>query len=134
VPTATATASTARELLVALAPFGPEADGEEVTFDGDPPAALDAILRVLHTGVRAQLCGRRWVGCDGETGRVTVLNPAAPLPAGVTLLCVEGDTLWDRSDPAARFELPRLFDPAPGPSARAQTRRPTAEPPVEQTK
>jgi len=116
--TATATASTARDLLDALAPFAPAADGEDVVFDGDPPAALDAALRVLHTGVRAQLAGRRWVGCDGATGRVMVLNPAATLPAGVTLLCVEGDAQWDRIDPAARSELPRLFDPAPGPSAR----------------
>jgi len=116
--TATATPATARELLDALAPLGPAADGEELAFDGDPPAALDAALRILHTGARAQLAGRRWVGCDGATGRVTVLNPAAPIPAGVTLLCAEGDTQWDRIDPAARFELPRLFDPAPGPAAR----------------
>jgi hypothetical protein len=116
--TTTTTPATARELLDALAPFAPAVEGQELTFDGDPPGALDAALGVLHTGVRAQLSGRRWVGCDGSTGRVTVLNPAAPVPAGVTLLCVEGDTGWDRIDPAARFELPRLFDPAPGPSAR----------------
>jgi hypothetical protein len=117
-PTATTTPATTRELLDALALFGLAAEGEDLTFDDEPPAALDAVVRVLHTGVRAQLSGRRWVGCDGTTGRVTVLNPAAPVPAGVTLLCVEGDTRWDRIDPAARFESPRLFDPTPGPLAR----------------
>ncbi|QDU23573.1 hypothetical protein [Urbifossiella limnaea] len=116
--TATATPASARDLFDALAPFGPVVEGEELAFDDDPPTALDVALGVLHTGVRAELAGRRWLGCDGATGRVAVLNPAATLPAGVTLLCVEGDARWDRIDPAARVELPRLFDPAPGPSAR----------------
>ena len=103
------TPTTVRDLVSALGPFGPAADGEELTFAADPPEALDAALGVLHTGVRAALTGRRWYGCDGRTGRVAALNPAAPIPAGVTLLCVEGDDRWDRIDPAARLDLPRLF-------------------------
>ncbi|QDU23383.1 hypothetical protein [Urbifossiella limnaea] len=116
--TATAIPASARNLLAALAPFGPVVEGEELAFDDDPPAALDAVLRVIHTGVRAQLAGRRWLGCDEATGLAVVLNPAATLPSGVTLLAVEGDATWDRINPAAWCDAPRLFDPAPGPSGR----------------
>jgi hypothetical protein len=126
--TPTPTPSTARELLAALGPFSPAADGGDLTFAADPPADLDPVLAVLHTGVRAQLAGRRWCGCDGATGRVAVLNPAAPIPAGVTLVCVEGDARWDRLDPAARLDQPRLFDPPVGSSGRAPGARPPAEP------
>jgi hypothetical protein len=108
VTTAT-TPTTVRGLTEVLAPFGPVAEGEDLVFTAAPPAELDALLRVLHTGVRAGLTGRRWVGCDGTTGRVAALNPAAPIPAGVTLLCVEGDTIWDRIDGASRLDRPRLF-------------------------
>jgi len=107
---------TVRELLARLDPFGPTTEGEELTFVADPPADLDIVLSVLHTGVRAALAGRRWVGCDGTTGRAEALNPNAPIPAGITLLCVEGDGQWDRIDPTARLDAPRLFAPAPGPS------------------
>ena len=91
-------------------------DGTDLTFAADPPADLSVRLAVLHTGVRALLAGRRWFatvegGKAGRFTRVTVpaLDPAAPLPAGVTLLCVEGDPRWDRIDPAARLDLPDLF-------------------------
>ncbi|MFO0799421.1 MAG: hypothetical protein U0804_18280 [Gemmataceae bacterium] len=126
--TVTAIPASAHNLLAALAPFGPVVEGEELAFDDDPPAALDAVLRVIHTGVRAQLAGRRWLGCDEETGLAVVLNPTTTLPAGVILLSVEGDARWDRIDPATRCDAPRLFDPAPGPSARRPAHRPPAEP------
>lgn len=119
---------TARELLDALAPFGPAADGQELALAAAPPPELDEVVAVLHTGVRALLSGRRWFGCDGATGRVAPLNPAAPVPAGVTLLTVERDRGWDRIAPTARLDLPRLFDP-PVPSPRES--RPT--PPGEQS-
>ncbi|MBN9518544.1 hypothetical protein J0H58_08510 [bacterium] len=115
--------TTVRGLLDLLTPFAPAAEGEDLVFAADPPADLDAVLRVLHTGVRAALTGRRWVGCDGATGRAAALNPAAPLPAGVTLLCVEGDGRWDRIDPAARLDLPRLFARPPAPPGRATSAR-----------
>ena len=114
----TATPATAGDVLRAVLPFGPAADGEDLVFAADPPADLVGVLGVLHTGVRALLQGKIWYGCDGATGRVAELNPAAPLPAGVTLVCVAGDARWDRVDPAARLDHPRLFDrpPAAGPS------------------
>jgi hypothetical protein len=110
VPTTSATAATAHALLTLVRPFGPAAEADELVFESDPPAELEAALRVLHTGVRALLARGRWYGCDGDTGRVVELNPAAPLPAGIALLCVEGDHRWDRIDPAARMDLPQLFE------------------------
>jgi hypothetical protein len=108
--------STAADLLAAVRPFGPAAEGDELVFAIDPPPELIPRLAVLHTGVRALLTGRRWVATveGGKAGRFTrvsvpVLDPNAPLPAGVTLLCVEGDRKWDRLDPAARLDLPDLF-------------------------
>ena len=99
---------TPSELLAALQAFTPAVDDGELTFD-ELPLDLEAALRILHTGVRAMMTGRKWYGCDGKTGRVIALNPAATIPPGVTLLCVEGDADWDRPDPAARIDLPRLF-------------------------
>ena len=118
---------TARELLDALAPFGPSADGQDLVLAATPPPDLDEVVAVLHTGVRALLSGRRWFGCDGATGRVAALNPAAPIPAGVTLLTVERDRGWDRIAPTARLDLPRLFDPPPVPSGRASRPGPPGE-------
>jgi hypothetical protein len=109
--------TTARALRATLEPFGPGAEGDELALRADPPAGLLPLLRVLHTGVRALLAGRRWYGCDAATGRTRELDPAAPIPAGVTLLAVEGDRRWDRIHPAARLDLPALFEaeePAPG--------------------
>jgi hypothetical protein len=113
VPTAEKAPSTARALLDSLDGAGPTVEGEELAFADDPPAALLPVLRVLHTGVRALLAGRRWFGCDGETGRSQTLGPGSPVPAGVTLLSVEGDRRWDRIHPAARIDLPHLFEAAP---------------------
>ena len=83
--------------------------GEELAFDLELPAELLSTLAVLHTGVRALIAGRRWYGERSDRPGLTVLNPAASIPDGITLLCVEGDNCWDRIHPAARIDLPRLF-------------------------
>jgi hypothetical protein len=92
-------------------PSGPAVEGDELVFASAPPGDTAAALRVLHTGVRALLAGRAWYGCGGERGSAAPrpLDPSAPIPAGVTLLCVAGDPRWDRIDPAARLDLPWLF-------------------------
>jgi hypothetical protein len=96
-------------LLAAVGAFGPTVEGEDLAFAADPPVDLMGVLKVLHTGVRALLAGRRWYGCDGATGCVAVLSPTAPIPSEITLLCVEGDRCWDRIDPAARIDRPGVF-------------------------
>jgi hypothetical protein len=99
-------------LLAALAASGPAVEGEELVFDLDPHSELDAVLRVLHTGVRALLDGRRWYGCGSErtTAGPRALDPGGPIPDGITLLCVEGDRCWDRISPDAWYDHPGLFD------------------------
>lgn len=101
---------TARDLLARLAPFGPAVEGGELVLASDPPADLLAVLRVLHTGVRAALSGRAWWGStsDGKP-RVFELPTDAPVPVGVSLLCAAGDARWDRVPPAARLDLSHLF-------------------------
>jgi hypothetical protein len=54
--------ATATGLLALVEPFGPAAEGDALVFDLDPPADLEPALRVLHTGIRAALTGRRWYG------------------------------------------------------------------------
>ncbi len=111
---------TVRDLMARTAPCGPAAEYDELLFATDPPPELVPLLRVLHTGVRAVLTGRRWWGAtsDGKP-RVVELCPDAPIPAGIGLLCVEGDARWDRIAPAARCDLPHLFAPTnPAGSAR----------------
>ena len=109
--TTTTTACTARALLESLGPCAPALDGPDLALGLDSPAALEPLLRVLHTGVRAQLAGRAWYGCSSDTGRVIELNPGQPIPDGITLLCVAGDARWDRISPAARTDVPELFAP-----------------------
>jgi len=99
----------ARELCDIVRPYCPAAQGAELSFEIDPPLELDVVLRVLHTGVRAVLTGRRWWGSTGTKPRVVELNPAAPIPAGIELLAVEGDDCWDRIRPDAHIDLPKLF-------------------------
>jgi hypothetical protein len=70
-------------------------------------------MAVLHTGIRALRTERRWWGSTSEKPRVIELNPAAPIPAGITLLSVEGDAVWDRIAPDTRLDVPRLFAPNP---------------------
>ncbi len=119
---------TAASLLAALTAAGcrPTADGEELVFHRPPPLHLRGPLAVLHTGVRAVVSGRRWFGFDPATGKgcgphparpdgplaFAALDPARELPATVGLLCVEGDTCWDRLDPLARLDQPALFAPS----------------------
>jgi hypothetical protein len=118
-PTITTTSNTALSLLALVQPYGPEIDEEALGFKTDPPTELHPVLRMLHTGVRALLTGRHWwattyaVPTGGSRfSRVSLieLNPNARLPRDVLLLCVEGDAKWDRIHPAARVDLPRLFD------------------------
>jgi hypothetical protein len=97
-------------MFVLLQPHGPAVEAGDLVFDRDPRAEWEPTLRVLHTGVRALLTLRPWWGASSDTPRVIVLNPAAPIPVGITLLCVEGDARWDRIDPAARIDIPQLFD------------------------
>ena len=105
--------TTATGLLALVEPFGPTVEGGALVCDLDPPADILPALRVLHTGVRAGLTGRRWYGCGGtrKTAAPRPLDPSAPIPDGITLLCVEGDERWDRIHPAARLDLSRLFAP-----------------------
>lgn len=102
---------TARELLALVEPFGPTAEGGELVFATDPPSELVPVLAVLHTAVRALLTRRRWWGAGSDEPRAVELNPSAPIPAGIDLLCVEGHERWDRIHPDARTALPRLFSP-----------------------
>jgi hypothetical protein len=90
-------------------PYGPGVEGAELVFAADLPADLEPVVSVLHTGVRAVLTGRKWYGCSGDTGRVAELDPAAPVPCGITLLCVEGDPGWDRIRLLALLDHPELF-------------------------
>ena len=110
--------TTARELLAQLDPFGPTVERGELAFATDPPPELERAVSVLHTGIRATLARRRWWGSMSEKPRVIELNPAAPIPAGITLLTVEGDECWDRIAPDARLDLPHLFAGAPTASSR----------------
>ena len=108
--------TTARDLASALRPFRPMVEEGDLGFDLDPPEALEPVLDVLHSGVRALLSGRRWWATveGGRAGRFTrvrvvELNPGEQLPAGTTLLSVEGDQRWDRLDPCAHLDHPELF-------------------------
>jgi hypothetical protein len=105
------TLGTAAALFAQLKSFGPTTKDGELVFTIDPPENLDSVLRILHTGVRALLTGRRWFGCGSERVMAAPrpLNPAMPIPAGITLLCVEGDQCWDRIHPAAWNDYPHLF-------------------------
>jgi hypothetical protein len=129
VTTTTRTPTTAHDLFALVKPLGPAVEAEDLVFDVEPPADLDLLLRVLHTGLRALVTGKRWYGCDGTTGRVNELNPGDPIPAGITLLAVQGDRRWDRINPSARLDHPHLFarDPTAGPSQSGRKPRPPRE-------
>ena len=103
--------STVAALLKCLDPFCPTIKNGELVFATDPPEELDLLLGVLHTGIRAALTRKAWYGCgaDQRTAAPRVLDPSRRIPAGITLLCVEGDDRWDRLDPTARRDLTELF-------------------------
>ncbi len=107
----TTTLKTAADLMAEALPFGPAVEGADLVFAAEPPAELAEALAVAHTGVRALLTGRPWLGCgsDTRTAAPRVLNPKAPIPAAVMLLAVAGDSRWDRIGPAARADHPDLF-------------------------
>lgn len=107
--TRTTSPSTAAELLQALADYGPIVVEDGLEFALDLPIDLEPVLAVLHTAVRAGLTRKAWLGCSSDTGRVVELSLDAKIPAGITLLAVEGDGAWDRIDPAAHLDHPRLF-------------------------
>jgi len=109
----TAEPTSAAELLAAVLVYRPTTEDGALAFGVELPAEVVRRLRVLHTGVRAALTGRPWYGCgsDRKTAPPRSLDPVAPIPAGVTLLAVEGDPRWDRIDPSARLDLPDLFVP-----------------------
>jgi hypothetical protein len=104
--------ATSRDLLAVLEPYRPSAESDRLVFSTPPPVELRRLLSVLHTGVRAQLAERTWYGERSDWPGLTALDPAKPIPAGITLLCVAGDSRWDRIDPAARLSHPDLFAPA----------------------
>ena len=85
--------STVAGLLAALDSCGAAVEGEELVFAVDPLAELLPVIEVLHTGIRAVLTSRKWFGCGStrKTAAPRTLDPVAQIPAGITLLCVEGD-------------------------------------------
>ena len=103
--------TTVASILPYLAAYAPRVEGAEPVFDIDPPANLDPVLRVLHTGVRAALVRRPWygmTGADGQPPRFYNLDPRKPIPARVALLCVLGDQAWDRIPSWSRIDNPEL--------------------------
>ena len=107
---------TAADLLRRLveADCDPAVEGAELTLDADPPAELEPLIGVLHTGLRAILSGRRWFAFDaagrGCGPRIDhALDPGRLLPRGATHLCVEGFA-WNSLD-GCLARHPELFEP-----------------------
>ena len=116
---------TAADLLRLLVEAGgdPAAEGADLTLDADPPAELEPLVEVLHTGLRALLSGRRWFafdaagrGCGPRTDHA--LDPGRLLPRGATHVCVEGFA-WNSLDGCVNRH-PELFEP---PAAAPQSPR-----------
>jgi hypothetical protein len=114
----------ADELLALIQPFGPAVEDGELVFATDLPPNLEQALRLLHTGVRALLSGRKWFGsttADGMRTLVVELDSTEPIPPRIALLCVEGDQRWDRlalnalgvPDPASRVLPNGVANPCP---------------------
>lgn len=111
--TTIATIATARDLFSLVRPYSPSVEDGDLVFDQDIPDELAGHLSVLHTGVRAMLTGVPWWGssdCNAKRPRVAVLDPDEPIPDWCGLLSVSGDIEWDRIHPAARIDLPQLFE------------------------
>ncbi|MBN9523046.1 hypothetical protein J0H58_31790 [bacterium] len=116
---------TAVTLLEAIASYRPTVEAGDLVVESDPPPGLLARLEILHTGVRAILSGRKWQGGAYSTGdrpAIVDLDPAKPIPPGVTLLRVKGDSRWDRVPAGARVGAPELF---------SRPRKPESNGPVE---
>jgi hypothetical protein len=106
--TTATTAITAKSLLADLATYSPFVDGNDLAFVMDPGDELITLAVILQSGIRAVLAHKLWFGCD-ETGLAFVLRPELPIPAGVALLCCEGDSSWDRIAYGARAKHPEMF-------------------------
>jgi hypothetical protein len=112
---------TARAVLAALEQAGcsPRVAGEALSFTRRPPRELFPLVRVLHTGIRAVLTGRTWLGCSTDTGWSAPLDPGAAVPDWCGLLCVQGDSAWDRMTMTNKVEAcemnPAVFDVTPEP-------------------
>ena len=119
---------TAADLLRRLVEAGcdPAVEGADLTLDADPPAELEPLVGVLHTGLRAILSGRRWFafdaagrGCGPRSDHA--LDPGRLLPRGATHVCVEGFA-WNSLDGCVARH-PELFEP-PAAAPQTPTRRP----------
>ena len=115
------TAVALHTLLVARG-FKIEVTDGELLVDPETPPEIDRHLRLLHTGVRALVTGRKWYGSADATSKkpwVGELSPAKLIPEGVGLLCVAGDPdgQWDRIAPYERLDNPQLFE-QPKPEAQ----------------
>jgi hypothetical protein len=101
---------TAQSLLPRVRELRVRVEAGDLVFATVPSAELQRLLVVLHTGVRACLVGRVW-WCilAGNKPRMLELRPDQPLPRDAELLCVEGDSRWDRVHPHAKHDLPQLF-------------------------
>lgn len=102
---------TAAALLTVLTNNGAHlrVEGRDLVCDGDVPDVLDDRLKILHTGVRALLMNLPWYGIDRDTGFGDEMNPESTLPDRIGLLCVSGDSKWDRVHDWDREYLPDLF-------------------------
>jgi hypothetical protein len=110
----TRTPTTVRTLLSLLELFGPAVEGQEFVFDCDLPENLEALVAVLHTGIRVALSGRPWCGsadCSATRRVVAELHLDRPIPHWCGLVCVFGDTRWHRIHATARLEHPDFFGP-----------------------
>lgn len=111
-PTVTYTPTTARALLALVKPFGPAVEGGQLMFAADLSAELEAAVSIAHTGVRALLIRRPWWASSARGAtrpRVERLHPDATIPPWCGLLCVAGDTRWDRIGLSSRLDHPELF-------------------------
>jgi hypothetical protein len=111
--------------------YAPAVDGEELVLAKSPGDRLDEALGLLHCHLRALLTGRRLIAFDADgkplgSARDGVIDPAAPLPWNLSLVCVEGLGGWERIDPKARERFAQLFDVVPELAADRKRKAPSA--------
>jgi hypothetical protein len=121
----TPTKFTASGLLAVLEKSGysPRVGGHRLTFDPRPTEVVLPAIRLLHTGIRAIVTNRPWLGCSTATGWAQVIDSNKPVPSWVGLLAVQGDTIWDRIRSAAKFDLPTCFKEQDEPRGRDRLSR-----------